>query len=367
MENMVDQLIEFYKGKKIFITGHTGFKGTWLLSMLNSFNSIVMGYAQKTKNDHDIYNLIQGDNMCKSFIGDITNFDLLKIEISKFQPDLIFHLAAQPLVKYSYNNPLETYNTNILGTINLLECLKSINSKCAVVLITTDKVYQNNEWEFPYREIDRLGGFDPYSSSKACCELIINAYRDSFFNMTDKNNNIFLSSVRAGNVIGGGDWSEDRIIPDTVRSILNNKPLELRHPASIRPWQHVLEPIFGYLLLAYKLYLSPHSYSQTYNFGPNIDDSLSVQDVVNIAYKNWPFSGIVNYSKDHNSQHETKTLKLDISKVKNDLSWTPTYDAEKAIQITIDWYKNYHLNSTDMSLFTHNQIKNFLNSVNCKK
>jgi CDP-glucose 4,6-dehydratase len=358
--------VKFYKNKRVFITGHTGFKGAWLLSLLNSFESNISGYARQTKNESDIYNLIKGDKICKSFIGDITNFDLLKNEVSEFQPDIIFHLAAQPLVKYSYNNPLETYNTNIQGTINLLECLKTINNKCAVVLITTDKVYQNNEWEFPYREIDRLGGYDPYSSSKACCELIINAYRNSFFNLQNINNKVFLCSVRAGNVIGGGDWSEDRIIPDIVRSILNNKPLELRNPSSIRPWQHVLEPILGYLMLAYKLYTNPNNFSQSYNFGPNLEDALSVQDVVKLAYNNWPYLGKVNYSRVINEQHETKTLKLDISKVKNDLSWTPTYNAQKAIQITMDWYRNYQLKKTDVDIFTKNQIEDFLNTVKNK-
>ena len=366
MENMVEQIEKFYKNKKIFITGHTGFKGTWLLALLNSFGANVKGYSQKCKNEFDIYNLIYGDNLCNSFIGDISNFETFKNEVQSFQPDLIFHLAAQPLVKYSYHNPLETYNTNVMGTVNLLESLKSINNKCAVILITTDKVYQNNEWEFPYREIDRLGGYDPYSSSKACCELIINAYRTSFFNKSDINNNIHISSVRAGNVIGGGDWSEDRIVPDIIRSILNNKPLELRSPFSIRPWQHVLEPIFGYLNLGYKLFTNPIKYSQSYNFGPNTDDSLSVQNVVNMAYTYWPHPIIVNISKSVNNEHETTVLKLDISKVKNDLAWIPTYDAKKAIQITIDWYKNFQTKQFDIATFTQNQINDFLISVNKK-
>jgi len=364
MENLVDQLRKFYNGKKVLITGHTGFKGSWLLSVLNSFNSNITGYSKNCKNQDDIYNLIEGDNMCKSYIGDISDFEGLEKVILDFEPDIIFHLAAQPLVKYSYKNPIETYNTNIMGTVNLLECLKKIKSKCAVVLITTDKVYQNKEWEYPYREIDALGGYDPYSSSKACCEIIINAFRDSFYNLNNSNNNIFISSVRAGNVIGGGDWSENRIIPDIVKSILFNKPLELRNPYSIRPWQHVLEPIIGYLMLGYNLYENPIKFSQSYNFGPNVEDALSVQDVVNIAYSNWPYLVDMNIPLIDNNEHETKTLKLDISKVQNDLSWTPTYNASTAIQITIDWYKNYHFKNEDVAKFTQYQINDFLNSVN---
>ena len=240
-------------------------------------------------------------------------------------------------------------------------------TKTTSPLITTDKVYENNEWEFPYRENERLGGYDPYSSSKACCEIIINAYRSSFFSKIDINNNIYISSVRAGNVIGGGDWSEDRIVPDIIRSILNNKPLELRNPFSIRPWQHVLEPIFGYLNLGYKLFTNPVKYSQSYNFGPNTDDSLSVENVVNLAYTYWPHPIIVNKSgKSVNNEHETNVLKLDISKVKNDLAWIPTYDAKKAIQITIEWYKNFQSKQLDIATFTQNQINDFLISVRKK-
>jgi len=368
MENMVENISNFYKNKKIFLTGHTGFKGSWMLELLNYLNVEIKGYSLPPKNNNDLYNLISGNKKCNSIYGDINDFELLKKEIFEFQPDLVFHFAAQPLVKYSYAHPIETHKTNYIGTANLLEALKEIKSKCAVVLITTDKVYENQEWDYPYREVDTLGGYDPYSTSKACCELLISSYRNSFYNLGDSNTNIFLSSARAGNVIGGGDWSIDRIIPDIVRSILNNSTLNLRSPYSIRPWQHVLEPLFGYLILGYNLYNSPFKFSQSYNFGPSPNDNLSVNEVAKLAYESWPAKNNINYTEVqlNNIEHETNILKLDISKAKNELAWYPIYDAKNAIKLTIDWYNNYNSNFINIEEYTRKQVIDFLSFRNNK-
>jgi CDP-glucose 4,6-dehydratase len=281
-------------------------------------------------------------------------------EIIDFQPDFIFHLAAQPLVRESYMIPAETFEVNVLGTANILDSVSQLEKKCSIVVITTDKVYQNNEWDYPYRELDRLGGYDPYSASKACTEILINSYRNSFFNVSKLGqHNKGISVARAGNVIGGGDWSKDRIIPDVVKAISLDQVVEIRNPNSIRPWQHVLEPIFGYLKLAINLDQFPEEYSQAYNFGPNTNDVLSVKELVQIAIEEWG-SGEYLVAESKVDLHEAKLLKLDISKVNFELNWFPKLNSREGIKLTIDWYKNFIKDRENIKNFTRMQILQFL-------
>ena len=283
----------------------------------------------------------------------------MESEVVAFQPDFVFHLAAQPLVRLSYKIPAETFEVNVVGTANVLDSVKLLQKKCSVVLITTDKVYHNNEWSYPYRENDRLGGYDPYSASKACAELLIDSYRNSFFNTKDYDNHLKgIAVARAGNVIGGGDWSKDRLIPDIVRSLMANKPVVIRNPNAVRPWQHVLEPVVGYLSLGMHLEKKTIDFAQAYNFGPQSEDALSVEEMVKAAIDSWG-SGEYQIEQEANQPHEAGLLKLDISKVKSELNWTPKMNAQETVKFTLDWYKNYSENYiTD---FTLTQIKIFLN------
>ncbi len=341
MENMVD--FNFIKknieGKKVLLTGHTGFKGSWMLMLLNMFNAKVSGISLVPKNQNDIYNLINGDSLCDSIISDIRNKDQLREYVLKINPEIIFHFAAQPLVRESYKNPIETFETNIIGTANLLDAVRFIKTKCTIVVITTDKVYENKEWHYPYRENDRLGGYDPYSSSKAASELIIDSYRNSFFNPVNFKMHLkSIASARAGNVIGGGDWSEDRLIPDIIRSINSETNILIRNPNSVRPWQHVLEPLLGYLLLAINLDSNPLKFSSSFNFGPNDNDVLSVIEIANICVDYFK-KGVVEIRNDVNSFHEASLLKLDINKSREYLGWQPKLSSLQSIAYTLDWYK----------------------------
>ena len=360
MENM--ELVNFgsiYKGKKVFITGHTGFKGSWLLKILHLLGANIKGYALAPESDMDLYNLLNGVTLCESVIGNLLDREKLLNEVKTFKPDFIFHLAAQPLVRLSYEIPSQTFEVNAIGTANLLDAVKSLENPCTVILITTDKVYHNNEWDYPYRENDRLGGYDPYSASKACAELIIDSYRNSFFNVSNyKKHQKVLAVGRAGNVIGGGDWSKDRLMPDIVRSLSNNEPVIVRNPVSVRPWQHVLEPLVGYLKLGINLFQNPVKYSEAFNFGPNLSDALSVETMVKLAIKSW---GKGSYEKQplNNQPHEAGLLKLDISKTINKLDWNPKLNASEAVSMTIDWYKAYFEKTNNIIDFTEQQIKSF--------
>ncbi len=343
MENLeiMNELKKTYAGKRVFVTGHTGFKGTWLIKILSNMGAIIKGYALAPENQINLYTEIKGDSLCESVIKDIRDREKLKKAVLDFQPEYIFHLAAQPLVRLSYEIPSETFEVNAIGTANLLDAIKLLDKKCNIVLITTDKVYHNNEWQYPYRETDRLGGYDPYSASKACCELVIDSYKNSFFNITkyDQHQKA-LAVARAGNVIGGGDWSKDRLIPDIAKSLSNKSEIIIRNPDSIRPWQHVIEPLFGYLELGAKLNIDPKRYAQAFNFGPNTSDALSVEKMVKLSISNWG-SGSYNSVKDSNNPHEAGLLKLDISKALNELNWKPVFNAQTAVEMTIEWYKSY--------------------------
>ena len=360
MENMgIVNLSSVYRGKKVFITGHTGFKGSWLLKILHLFGADIKGYALAPEGEFDLYNLLNGETLCQSIIGNLLDREKLLKEIKIFEPDFIFHLAAQPLVRLSYEIPSQTFEVNAIGTANLLDAVKILENPCSVILITTDKVYYNNEWDYPYRENDRLGGYDPYSASKACTELIIDSYRNSFFNPIDYNNhNKALAVGRAGNVIGGGDWAKDRLMPDIVKSLNNNQSIIVRNPLSIRPWQHVLEPLIGYLTLGMNLFQNPLKYSEAFNFGPNSSDALSVEEMVKIAIERWG-KGTYEIQLLNNQLHEAGLLKLDISKALKKLDWNPQFSASTAVSLTIDWYKAYFDKTDNIIDFTEKQINSF--------
>jgi len=360
MVNMLEKLQQTYKGKKVFLTGHTGFKGSWLLKTLNMLGAGVMGYSLAPEDEQCLFNLIDGDIICNSIIADLRDRNSLTDAVKSFQPDFIFHLAAQPLVRLSYEIPADTFEVNVIGTANVLDALKTVNKRCQAVIITTDKVYYNNEWDYPYRENDRLGGYDPYSASKACAELVIDSYRNSFFNTKTYNQHQKTIGVaRAGNVIGGGDWAKDRLIPDIVRALSRGEKIEIRNPSSVRPWQHVLEPVVGYLILGAKLEEDPIQYAEAYNFGPDFNDALEVNVMVDLAVKFWG-KGEYYIKKDINQPHEAGLLKLDINKTIAKLGWRPRYNAETAIERTISWYKHYYNNIGRMAEFTEDQIKGFL-------
>jgi CDP-glucose 4,6-dehydratase len=363
MEEMVTllELKKIYSDKKVFLTGHTGFKGSWMLKTLHSLGAEVKGYALAPEKDEDLYNIINGDSLCDSVIADIRDKERLISEVSSFQPDFIFHLAAQPLVRLSYDIPSETFDVNAIGSAYLLDAVRVLRKKCSVVMITTDKVYQNNEWEYPYRENDRLGGYDPYSASKACAELIIDSYRNSFFNSSKiSDHQKGIAVARAGNVIGGGDWSKDRLIPDIVRSLRKNQTIIIRNPKSVRPWQHVMEPVIGYLQLAQNLYLNPTGFSEAYNFGPNPEDDLTVEELVKLAIELWG-SGSYKIEQFIDSPHEACLLKLDISKVKKVLNWKPILNAKSTIKLTLDWYENYYSKEYSINDLISKHIKVFMN------
>ena len=347
-----------YAGKKVFITGHTGFKGSWLTSVLLLLGAEVKGYALKPELSKDLYYLLNLEQQIDSVIDDLRNGDRLQKEILTSKPDYIFHLAAQPLVRRSYDIPVETFTVNAIGTANVLQSVRALDTACNVICVTTDKVYENKEWVYPYRENDRLGGYDPYSASKACTELIIHSFRQSFFNPDNYNKHQkAIVSARAGNVIGGGDWSKDRIIPDIVRALQAGNPIPVRNPLAVRPWQHVLEPLIGYLLLGHYLAKDPVLHSTAYNFGPELQDTLTVDALVTLAIKKWG-TGSIEYIKQEHAQHEAGLLKLDINKALNSLKWKPRWNAETAIAKTIEWYKQPPAHANKI---TQSQIKEYLN------
>ena len=355
MEGLIE--LQQFAEKKIFITGHTGFKGSWLFHWLQLLGANVKGYALAPETTPSLFTELYGTTHKNSIIGDINDYNKLSSEIESFQPDFIFHLAAQPLVRKSYKLPLDTFTTNTIGTAHVLEAMKQIHKTCVCICITTDKVYENKEWIYPYREDDKLGGYDPYSASKACAELIISSYRNSFFNHQEKNEYPkYIASVRAGNVIGGGDWSEDRLVPDMIKAWSAQEILTLRNPHSIRPWQHVMEPLIGYMQLA--LHLAAHKQNNqghSWNFGPATDDNLSVLEVAHIAQNIWPTGAIDITTSDHHP-HEARLLNLDLSKAIAELHWKPRMNATTAIERTIEGYQAFN-NGNDAKTLIENDIQ----------
>ncbi len=359
MENMVtlSTLSKYYQQKKVFITGHTGFKGAWLMCLLKEMGAFVKGYALAPAYEQGLFDLIEPMHIGETVIADIRDKKKLLNELHSFQPDYVFHLAAQPLVRRSYRIPAETFDVNVTGTANLLEAVSHLANPCAIVVVTTDKVYENKEQDILYKEEDRLGGYDPYSASKACAELVVSAFRNSFFNPSGfGKHQKAIASARAGNVIGGGDWSTDRIIPDIVRSLRQQKNIEIRNPNAVRPWQHVLEPLTGYLLLGALMREDHQAYSKAYNFGPLPHDHLSVKSLVETAIQSWG-SGTWKDTSSDSELHEAGLLQLDISKAMNELQWHPKLNAPTAIEWTVSWYKQP---VEQRAAYTFEQIKAYL-------
>jgi len=329
-----------FEGKTVLITGHTGFKGSWLSIWLTELGANVIGYALEPYTANDIFVVAGVDRKMKSNIGDIRDFDKLKKTFNKYQPEIVFHLAAQPLVRLSYAQPRLTYDTNVGGTVNLLECCRAGDSVKVIINVTSDKCYDNKEWMWGYRENDPVGGHDPYSSSKACSEIITAAYRSSFFNVNKKS----LSSVRAGNVIGGGDWREDRLVPDCIRALKKNEAIGIRSPRSVRPWQHVLEPLSGYLLLASRMCEDGEKYSGAWNFGPYHGAIITVEELVQKLIVSWGSGQYKDLSAQLSKEpHEASLLTLDISKAIHQLNWAPMLNVSEAVEYTVNWYKASHV------------------------
>jgi CDP-glucose 4,6-dehydratase len=347
--------MNFWKDKRVLITGHTGFKGSWLSFWLNSLGAKVCGYSLLPETNPNLFENLNLENLIESNIGDIRDLSNFSQTITDFQPDIVFHLAAQPLVRRSYREPIETYTTNVIGTINILEAIRQVDSVKSAVIITTDKVYENEERSFGYSENDRLGGFDPYSNSKACAELAVSSYRNSFF----ADGKCLIATARAGNVIGGGDWSEDRLLPDVFRSLIFGENLLIRNPNSVRPWQHTLEPLNGYMLLAEKLFVGNKDFANAWNFGPEDEDAKPVGFILDEIKQIWDEE--VNWQiavGEH--PHETNLLKLDSSKSKNELGWKPKLSLPEALKLTSDWYKAFK-NKEDLIEITNKQIEFYIN------
>lgn len=355
MENLVIDN-NFWSDRSVFITGHTGFKGGWLSFWLSQMGAKVHGYSLEpptTPNFFTVCNLEK--HLESSTIGNILDFHHLHKALDQTSPEVVFHLAAQPLVRESYSSPIATFETNVVGTANVMEACRSVPSIKAIVNVTTDKCYENKEWSWPYRENDRLGGHDPYSASKACAEITAAAYRDSF--LTDANMN--LASVRAGNVIGGGDWAADRLIPDFLRALDIGEILTIRSPNAVRPWQHVLEPLSGYLMLAEKLFSEGNAFAEAWNFGPNDDDAKPVGWIVNQLCDRTPGA---KWQTDNAQQpHEAGLLKLDSSKAKTKLGWNPRWNLEMALNKTLEWHQAWQ-KGDDMAAFTSAQIQAYTNT-----
>ena len=352
---MIDQ--EFWIGKRVFVTGHTGFKGGWLCLWLNHLGSSVKGYSLEPPTSPSLYDAAKIDSIVDSQIGDIRNQELLHKSMVSFNPDILIHMAAQPLVRLSYDEPIETFEVNIMGTVKVLEVARHCSNLKAIINITTDKCYENVGLDKSYIETDPMGGFDPYSSSKACAELVTSSYRRSYLNDLG----VGLASVRAGNVIGGGDWANDRLIPDILRSFELNKSVVVRNPNATRPWQHVLEPLSGYLLLAQKLYDNHKAYSEGWNFGPNEKDIRSVNWILDKMISYWPNA---SWSLDDNvNPHEASFLKLNISKASELIGWTPTWDLQTTLGHIIRWHKLW-LGDADMQKVCITEIDNFTRDMN---
>jgi CDP-glucose 4,6-dehydratase len=350
----LSNLKNIFNGKRVFITGHTGFKGSWLAYILSEIGADVMGFALTPGTVLSHFDLLHLDSKIKHVVGDIRDAPLLASAILKFQPEFVFHLAAQALVRPSYIDPAATFSTNVMGSVNLLDAVLLCNSVRSLVYITSDKCYENVEWIWGYRENDRLGGHDPYSASKAAAEIIFSTYAQSFFS---KRASLGAATARAGNVIGGGDWAVDRIIPDCIRSIQAGEPIRLRNPGATRPWQHVLEPLGGYLLLAARLFEEPQRWGGSWNFGPSTQEVRTVQNVAEIIIGHLG-KGHIQISESHMQPHEARLLQLNCDKAQQLLNWYPRWHADEALEATAKWYES-QINGDDMEQVTRSQIYTF--------
>jgi len=351
-----------YRGRKVLITGHTGFKGSWLSLMLHQLGADVYGYALEPPTNPSLYGEAHLDELVTSYIGDIRDYEKLLNVIKQVKPEIIIHMAAQALVRESYKNPIKTYSTNVMGTVNLLEAIRHTSGIKSLVNVTTDKCYENKEWHWGYRENEPMGGYDPYSNSKGCSELVTASYRNSFFNAKDySSHGVAIASARAGNVIGGGDWAEDRLIPDFIRSILKGEKVKIRSPYAIRPWQHVLEPLTGYLALAARLFQYGPKYVGAWNFGPDDSDAKNVEWITNKICAIWGKDAA--YEVDSTPQpHEANYLKLDCSKAIAELGWTPKWNVDVSLTKIIDWTKAYN-NKENTRQLCANQITDYFNTI----
>ena len=353
---------QFWKGKRVFLTGHTGFKGSWLSLWLQSLGAHVTGYSLAPDTEPNLFgraNIAQGMN---SQVGDIRDLAAMQAAVKAAKPEIVIHMAAQALVRYSYVNPVETYATNVMGTVHLLEAVRQTEGVKAVVIVTSDKCYENKEWNWGYRENEPMGGYDPYSNSKGCSELVTSSYRNSFFNPDDyAKHGVAIGSGRAGNVIGGGDWAQDRLIPDMMRAIAAGQSVLIRSPHAIRPWQHVLEPLSGYLALAEKLYTEGVTYADGWNFGPEDSDTQPVKWIVERLTSTWGAGA--SWELDKNPQpHEATFLKLDCSKARSQLGWHPQWNLATTIDNIVEWYKAAH-QGADMRSLTLSQINTYQTSL----
>lgn len=351
-----------YSNKKVLITGHTGFKGSWLALWLTQMGANITGYSLQPPTEPNHFQLLNLD--INSIIDDIRDVDNLKQVFKKQQPEIIFHLAAQAIVRQSYQEPLDTLTSNVIGTANVLEAARTCASVRAIVIVTSDKCYENREWPWGYREIDALGGYDPYSASKGCAEIITSCWRNSFFNLKDygHTHQTLLASARAGNVIGGGDWAQDRLIPDIMRAVNQNEKVKIRNPHATRPWQHVLEPLSGYLLLGQKLLESRKEFAEAWNFGPSEEENVSVGEIVHLVKKVWPkIDYDINQTPDQ--PHEAGMLRLDCSKSRTKLKWSPVWDGTETIKKTALWYKNFYESGKILSI---DHFDRYIDDAQCK-
>jgi CDP-glucose 4,6-dehydratase len=357
---MEDPFDGIFDKKNVLITGHTGFKGSWLSLWLRKLGANVTGYSLSPPTEPNLFEILELKDEINSAIGDIRDSEKLNEVFQNSKPQFVFHLAAQSLVNDSYLEPKYTYETNVIGTLNVFEAVKKLDSVEVVINVTSDKCYKNKEWVWGYRETDSVGGDNPYSSSKGCSELLTYAYRKSYFS-SNESKKVALASVRAGNVIGGGDWAKNRLIPDCIRALSEGEIIKIRNPEAVRPWQFVLEPLKGYLSLAAKMYVNREKFAEAWNFGPSEEDSVSVRRIVEKVLEYWGKGDYRTPSKDKSTFfHESKFLKLDSSKAKKSLGWRPVLNIDKAIKLTIDWYKTYYNNTEDMKEYTKNQIKDYI-------
>ena len=348
-----------FSGKTVFVTGHTGFIGSWISLWLKSLGANVVGYSIDIPTKPSMFEIIELKNSITSIVGDVNNLQKLENSLNEFQPSFVFHLAAQPIVRVSYEKPIKTLETNIMGTANLLESIRNVSSVKSAVFLTSDKSYKNLEKNYAYTEDDPLGGHDAYSSSKAAAELIISSYRDSFFHRIKEEFPIGIASVRAGNVIGGGDWGQDRLMPDCINSLLSGKKIVIRNPDAVRPFQHVLEPLYGILKLAQKLYKYPKNYSSSWNMGPNLSkEKIHVSQFVDKVIEQWGSGDWENISNS-TLKHEAKLLMLNSSKAKKLLNWQTILTFDESISETISWYAAFNEKKLDMDKFTLSQIENY--------